>query len=157
MGAALTPDIEIAIEVLPHGDGVGLPAYHSDSAAGMDLRAAVPEDAPVKLAPLTRALVPTGIAMALPPGFEAQVRPRSGLAYRHGITLLNAPGTIDADYRGEVQVLLINLGEAPFTVERGMRIAQLVIAPVTRARVLLVDALPETQRGDGGFGSTGAG
>jgi dUTP pyrophosphatase len=157
MGAALTPDIEIAIEVLQHGDGVGLPTYHSDSAAGMDLRAAVPEDVPVKLAPLTRALVPTGIAMALPPGFEAQVRPRSGLAYRHGITLLNAPGTIDADYRGEVQVLLINLGEAPFTVERGMRIAQLVIAPVTRARVLLVDALPETQRGDGGFGSTGAG
>jgi len=149
------PEIAIAVEQLPHGVGVALPEYHSPDAAGMDLRAALPQDAPLRLDPTKRALVPTGLAFALPEGFEAQVRPRSGLAYRHGVTLLNAPGTIDADYRGEVQVLLINLGEAPFTVERGMRIAQLVIAPVSRARFDVVRALPETQRGGGGFGSTG--
>ncbi len=149
------PEIAIAVEQLPHGVGVTLPEYHSPEAAGMDLRAALPADEPLLLDPTKRALVPTGLAFALPQGYEAQVRPRSGLAYRHGVTLLNAPGTIDADYRGEVQVLLINLGEAPFTVERGMRVAQLVIAPVTRARLDVVRALPETQRGGGGFGSTG--
>lgn len=153
----MTPGIEIAIEVLPHCEGVALPEYHSDSAAGMDLRAAVPEDAPLKLAPMARTLVPTGIAMALPPGFEAQVRPRSGLALEHGISVLNAPGTIDADYRGEVKVLLVNLGTETVMITRGMRIAQLVIAPVTRGHIRPVSTLPPTSRGDGGFGSTGAG
>jgi len=148
-------DIEIALQVLSHGEGMPLPEYQSADAAGMDLRAALPEDAPLTLTPMERALVPTGLALALPPGFEAQVRPRSGLAVKHGIGVLNAPGTIDADYRGEVQVLLINLGDLPVTIERGMRIAQLVIAPVTRAQVKVVAALPETRRGDGGFGSTG--
>jgi len=148
-------DIEIALQVLSHGDGLPLPEYQSADAAGMDLRAALPDDAPLTLTPMARALVPTGLALALPPGFEAQVRPRSGLAVKHGIGVLNAPGTIDADYRGEVQVLLINLGDLPVTIERGMRIAQLVVAPVTRAQVKFVAALPETRRGDGGFGSTG--
>lgn len=148
-------EIGIALQVLPHGEGLPLPEYQSAAAAGMDLHAALPEDAPLSLAPKTRALVPTGLAIALPIGFEAQVRPRSGLAYRHGIGVLNAPGTIDSDYRGEVQVLLINLGDAPFQIERGMRIAQLVAAPVTRAALRVVAALPETRRGDGGFGSTG--
>jgi len=147
--------IEIALQVLSHGEGMPLPEYQSADAAGMDLRAALPEYAPLTLTPMERALVPTGLALALPPGFEAQVRPRSGLAVKHGIGVLNAPGTIDADYRGEVQVLLINLGDLPVTIERGMRIAQLVIAPVTRAQVKVVAALPETRRGDGGFGSTG--
>jgi len=148
-------DIEIALQVLSHGEGMPLPEYQSADAAGMDLRAALPEYAPLTLTPMERALVPTGLALALPPGFEAQVRPRSGLAVKHGIGVLNAPGTIDADYRGEVQVLLINLGDLPVTIERGMRIAQLVVAPVTRAQVKVVAALPETRRGDGGFGSTG--
>jgi dUTP pyrophosphatase len=147
--------IEIALQVLSHGEGMPLPEYQSADAAGMDLRAALPEYAPLTLTPMERALVPTGLALALPPGFEAQVRPRSGLAVKHGIGVLNAPGTIDADYRGEVQVLLINLGDLPVTIERGMRIAQLVVAPVTRAQVKVVAALPETRRGDGGFGSTG--
>jgi len=147
--------IEIALQVLSHGEGMPLPEYQSADAAGMDLRAALPEYAPLTLTPMERALVPTGLALALPPGFEAQVRPRSGLAVKHGIGVLNAPGTIDADYRGEVQVLLINLGDLPVTIERGMRIAQMVIAPVTRAQVRVVAALPETTRGDGGFGSTG--
>jgi dUTP pyrophosphatase len=147
--------IEIALQVLSHGEGMPLPEYQSADAAGMDLRAALPEYAPLTLTPMERALVPTGLALALPPGFEAQVRPRSGLAVKHGIGVLNAPGTIDADYRGEVQVLLINLGDLPVTIERGMRIAQLVVAPVTRAQVRVVAALPETRRGDGGFGSTG--
>lgn len=146
--------IDIRITRLPHGDDLPLPSYQSALAAGMDLLAAVPADAPLTLAPGVRALVPTGIAIALPGGTEAQVRPRSGLAFKHGLTVLNAPGTIDADYRGEVQVLLINLGSEPFAIARGTRIAQLVIATVARARLLKVAALDETSRGAGGFGST---
>ncbi len=152
----MTPEIEVALELLPHGAGLPLPQYQSADAAGMDLYAALPVDAPLTLRPMGRALVPTGLAIALPLGFEAQVRPRSGLAYRYGIAVLNAPGTIDADYRGEVQVLLINLGAEDVLIERGMRVAQLVVAPITRARLRLMAALPETQRGRGGFGSTGA-
>jgi dUTP pyrophosphatase len=147
--------IEIAVQRLPHAADLPLPAYQSPSAAGFDLLAAVPANAPVVLAPGSRAMIPTGIALALPPGTEGQVRPRSGLAARHGVTILNTPGTIDADYRGEVQVILINLGAETFTVERGMRIAQLVIAPVARAELREVDALDTTRRGAGGFGSTG--
>ena len=147
--------IDIRITRLPHGGDLPLPSYQSALAAGMDLLAAVPADAPLTLAPGARALVPTGIAIALPGGTEAQVRPRSGLAFKHGLTVLNAPGTIDADYRGEVQVLLINLGSEPFAIARGTRIAQLVIATVARARLLEVVALDETPRGAGGFGSTG--
>lgn len=149
-------EIEITVQVLAHGEGLELPEYQSAAAAGMDLRAALPEDAPLSLSAMARALVPTGLAMALPPGFEAQVRPRSGLAARHGIGVLNAPGTIDADYRGEVQVLLVNLGGETVTIGRGMRIAQLVVAPVTRAGLRVVAALPSSERGSGGFGSTGA-
>jgi dUTP pyrophosphatase len=147
--------IEVQIMRLPHGADLPLPAYQSDHAAGLDLMAAVPADAPVCLAPGGRALVPSGIAIALPPATEAQVRPRSGLAARHGITVLNSPGTIDADYRGEVQVLLVNFGSESFVVTRGMRIAQLVIAPVARARLREVESLDPTARGGGGFGSTG--
>ena len=147
--------IEIAVQRLPHGADLPLPAYQSPAAAGFDLLAAVPANAPVVLAPGSRAMIPTGIAVALPPGTEGQVRPRSGLAARHGVTILNTPGTIDADYRGEVQVILINLGAETFTVERGMRIAQLVVAPVARAELREVDALDATRRGAGGFGSTG--
>lgn len=148
-------DVEIQITRLPHGRDLPLPAYESAFAAGMDLRAAVSAD--IVLIPGARALVPTGIAIALPPGYEAQVRPRSGLALRHGITGLNSPGTIDADYRGEIQVLLINHGTAPFTVSRGMRIAQMIVAPVTRGRWREVESLPTSERGTGGFGSTGSG
>jgi dUTP pyrophosphatase len=140
---------------LPHGEGLPLPAYQTAHAAGLDLAAAVGADAPVALAPGARSLIPTGFAIALPVGFEAQVRPRSGLAAHHGITVLNTPGTIDADYRGEIQVILVNLGSEPFTVTRGLRIAQLVIAPVARATVTEADALGDTARGTGGFGSTG--
>jgi dUTP pyrophosphatase len=147
--------IDVPILRLPHGADLTLPAYQSAQAAGLDLLAAVPADAPVVLAPLTRALIPTGIALALPPGLEAQVRPRSGLAARHGLTVLNSPGTIDADYRGEVQVILANLGSESFAVTRGARIAQLVIAPVLRAQWVEVQTLELTVRGDGGFGSTG--
>jgi dUTP pyrophosphatase len=147
--------VTIAVRRLAHNPDLALPAYETDDAAGMDLRAAIPEDAPVTLAPGERALVPTGLAIALPPGFEAQVRPRSGLAVKHGITCLNTPGTIDADYRGEVKVLLINLGQAAFEIRRGERIAQMVIAPVTRGRWREVAELDETGRGAGGFGSTG--
>ena len=147
--------IDIRVTRLPHGEGLPLPSYQSALAAGMDLLAAVPADAPLTLAPGARALVPTGIAIALPPGCEAQVRPRSGLAVKHGLTVLNAPGTIDADYRGEVQVLLINLGSEPVAIARGMRIAQMVIATVARARLQEVAKLDETSRGGGGFGSTG--
>jgi dUTP pyrophosphatase len=147
--------IDVQIVRLPHGADLALPAYQSDHAAGLDLMAAVPADTPVWLAPGGRALIPTGIAIALPPGAEAQVRPRSGLAARHGVTVLNAPGTIDADYRGEVQVILVNFGSDSFAVTRGMRIAQLVVAPVARARLREVAALDATPRGDGGFGSTG--
>lgn len=140
---------------LPHGKGLDPPSYESASAAGMDLRAAVAETGPLILKPGARALVPTGLRIALPAGMEAQVRPRSGLAARYGVTVLNSPGTVDADYRGEVKVILINHGDEPFTVERGMRIAQMVIAPVTQIRVVAVEHLDETERGDGGFGSTG--
>jgi dUTP pyrophosphatase len=140
---------------LAHGHDLPLPSYQTALAAGADLIAAVPADAPLTLAPGARALVPTGLAMALPAGTEAQVRPRSGLAVKHGLTVLNAPGTIDADYRGEVQVPLINLGSEPVTIARGMRIAQLVIAPVMQIPMREVRSLDETQRGAGGFGSTG--
>jgi dUTP pyrophosphatase len=148
----VTP-IEVPVQRLPHGAGLPLPAYATEDAAGLDLLAAVAE--PVELAPGARRLVPTGISIALPPGYEAQVRPRSGLALKHGVTLLNSPGTIDADYRGEVGVILINLGEVPFRLQRGDRIAQLVIAPVARLAWRESESLPESGRGAGGFGSTG--
>jgi dUTP pyrophosphatase len=150
-----TPVITLPVSPLPHFAGLDLPAYATPQSAGLDLRAAVSEDAPVTLAPGQRALIPTGLAIALPEGYEAQVRPRSGLALKHGITCLNSPGTVDADYRGELQVLLVNLGQEPFTIRRGERIAQMVIAPVTQAAWAVVDTLPETARGAGGFGSTG--
>jgi dUTP pyrophosphatase len=140
---------------LPHGEGLPLPTYHSDHAAGLDVVAGVSEDAPIELAPGGRALIPTGFALELPPGFEAQLRPRSGLALKAGVTLLNSPGTVDADYRGEVKVLLVNLGSEPFVVRRGERIAQLVIARVEHVRIELVSELGGTSRGQGGFGSTG--
>jgi dUTP pyrophosphatase len=140
---------------LPHGEGLPLPAYETGQAAGMDLRAAVPEDEPFVLRPGSRHPIPTGLAFALPPGFEGQVRPRSGLAVKHGVTCLNTPGTVDADYRGEVKVILINLGEEDFVIRRGERIAQLVIAPVVQAVWSEVASLDETARGAGGFGSTG--
>lgn len=147
--------LTVRIATLAHHEGLQLPAYETAEAAGMDLRAAVPEEEPIMLAPGERAMVPTGLTMALPPGYEAQVRPRSGLAAKFGVTCLNSPGTIDADYRGEVKVILINHGKDPFVIRRGERIAQMVIAPVTRARLELTDKLDETQRGAGGFGSTG--
>ena len=148
--------VDIAIRRLPHGEGLPLPAYETVHAAGMDLRAAVPADAPLTLRPGDRHAVPTGLAMAIPPGFEGQVRPRSGLALRDGVTCLNSPGTIDADYRGEVKVILINHGPEAFVVRRGDRIAQLLISPVVQASWREVESLDETQRGAGGFGSTGA-
>ena len=147
--------ITIDVRQLPHGEGLALPAYQSAHAAGVDLLAAVPEDAPMILAPGKHALIPTGLTIALPPGYEAQVRPRSGLAAKHGVTVLNAPGTVDADYRGEIGVLLINHGEAPFPIRRGERIAQMVIAPVARAELVPAVSLSATDRGSGGFGSTG--
>jgi len=146
--------ITVSLKRLAHNADLPLPAYESVSAAGMDLPAAVEAD--LVLAPGARALVPIGLAIALPEGYEAQIRPRSGLAARDGVTVLNTPGTVDADYRGEVKVILINLGDAPFTISRGMRIAQMVIAPVTQAAMVETDELPETARGEGGFGSTGA-
>ncbi|MGG5810869.1 dUTP diphosphatase [Falsiroseomonas sp. CW058] len=150
----MPPDpVELLVTRLPHGEGLPLPAYATDGAAGMDLLAAV--DAPLVVPPGGRALVPTGLRIALPAGHEMQLRPRSGLALRHGLTLPNSPGTIDEDYRGELQVIVLNAGTEPFTVERGMRIAQAVVAPVTRAAWREVDALPESGRGAGGFGSTG--
>ncbi len=148
--------VTLRIKVLAHGEGLELPDYKTPQSAGLDLPAAVAPDAPIVLQPGQRGLVPTGLSLALPEGFEAQVRPRSGLALNHGITILNSPGTIDADYRGELKILLINLGEQTFTVERGQRIAQLVVAPVAQAAVQIVAKLDETQRGAGGFGSTGA-
>ena len=151
----MSTSIKIEIRRLPHGEGLALPAYHSALAAGLDLLAAVPEDAPVMLAPAKYALIPTGLTIALPEGYEAQVRPRSGLAAKHGVTVLNAPGTVDADYRGEIGVLLINHGDTPFLVRRGERIAQMVIAAVVRAEFALVASLSATERGGGGFGSTG--
>ena len=149
----MTPTVPV--RRLPHADGLPLPAYETAGAAGMDLRAAIAEDAPLTLPPLGRAMIPTGLTMAIPAGFEAQVRPRSGLAARAGVTCLNTPGTIDSDYRGEVHAILINLGDAPFTVRRGDRIAQMVIAPVVQAAWTEVDAHDQTARGAGGFGSTG--
>jgi dUTP pyrophosphatase len=147
--------VEVRVTRLPHGADLPLPEYQSALASGLDLLAAVPADAPIELAPGARALVPTGIAIALPAGFEGLVRPRSGLAARHGVTVLNTPGTVDADYRGELQVILVNLGAGPFIVSRGMRIAQLVVAPVQRIKLVEVDALNTTVRAQGGFGSTG--
>jgi len=147
--------LTVEIKALPHFEGLQLPAYETVLAAGADLRAAVPEDAPMILKAGERALVPTGLSMALPAGYEAQIRPRSGLAYKHGVTCLNTPGTIDADYRGEVKVLLINHGADDFTINRGERIAQMVIAPITQPDFVQVDILSETARGVGGFGSTG--
>lgn len=145
--------MSVAIRRLPHGEGLSLPAYATEASAGLDLMAALDEDR--VLAPGERILIPTGFAIALPGGFEGQIRPRSGLALKHGVTVLNAPGTIDADYRGEVGVVLINLGQTPFVIIRGMRIAQLVIAPVTRIAWAERRDLPESARGGGGFGSTG--
>jgi dUTP pyrophosphatase len=143
----------ISFKRLKHAADLPLPSYESEHAAGMDIRAALEE--PVVLDPGERALIPTGLQMALPVGYEAQIRPRSGLAHREGITMLNTPGTIDADYRGEVKVLAINLGETPFEIEHGNRIAQMVIAPVVQGRPEEVDQLPDSERGSGGFGSTG--
>jgi dUTP pyrophosphatase len=147
--------VDIPLLRLPHGADLPLPAYESTGAAGMDLRAALDADAPLVLPAGGRALVPTGLALQLPEGFEAQVRSRSGLAAKHGVTVLNAPGTVDSDYRGEVKVILINHGQEPFTIGRGDRIAQMVIAPVTRGVFVEADALDQTTRGEGGFGSTG--
>ena len=140
---------------LPHAEGLALPAYETPGSAGMDLRAAVPEDAPITLEPGQRVLVPTGLKIALEQGWEAQIRPRSGLALKHGVTCLNSPGTIDSDYRGEVGVILINHGQVAFEIQRGERIAQMVIAPYAQAVMAEVEALDETARGAGGFGSTG--
>ncbi len=148
--------VTVSVKRLPHGIGLPLPSYQSDAAAGLDLLAAVPDGAPLIIAPGAYAAVPTGLAIALPAGTEGQVRPRSGLALRHGVTVLNAPGTIDADFRGEIQVLLVNHGASPFTVTRGTRIAQLVIASVLRIQLAEIGELDETARGTGGFGSTGA-
>lgn len=147
--------VSVPVLRLPHGAGLPLPAYRSADAAGMDLLAALPADLPLTIPAGGRGEVPTGIALAIPAGHEGQVRPRSGLARNHGVTVTNAPGTIDADYRGEIVVLLVNLGTEPFTVTRGMRIAQLVIAPLARAELVVVDTLDPTARGTGGFGSTG--
>lgn len=145
--------VTVAVTRLPHGADLELPAYESTLAAGMDLMAAINSE--IVIAPGERALVPTGLAIALPAGFEAQVRPRSGLALKQGITVVNTPGTIDADYRGEVGIILINHGDTPFTIDRGMRIAQMVVAPVTQAVWNEVEKLPESDRGTAGFGSTG--
>ncbi|GAB1583172.1 dUTP diphosphatase [Phyllobacterium phragmitis] len=145
----------LGIVRLPHGHGLDLPSYETAGSAGLDLRAAVPEDRQIVLLPGRRALVPTGLIFELPAGYEAQIRPRSGLAFKHGITCLNTPGTIDSDYRGEIKVLLVNLGDDDFRIERGMRIAQAVIAPVAQAIIEERDSAGETARGAGGFGSTG--
>ncbi|MGZ8362793.1 MAG: dUTP diphosphatase [Caulobacteraceae bacterium] len=149
--------MKIKIVQLPHAKDLPLPAYETGGAAGMDLRAAVPDGEPMTLQPMARALVPTGLSFAVPAGFEAQVRPRSGLAAKYGITCLNTPGTVDSDYRGEVKVILVNLGEEDFVIRRGERIAQLVICPVARAEWEQTDDLGDTGRGAGGFGSTGKG
>jgi dUTP pyrophosphatase len=147
--------IEVRIVRLPHARDLPLPQYQSALAAGLDLMAAVPVDAPVEIPPGGRAVIPTGVAIALPPGSEGQVRPRSGLAARHGVTVLNTPGTIDADYRGELQVILVNIGSELFVVSRGMRIAQLVIAPIQHAKLVECNSLDATERATGGLGSTG--
>ena len=151
----MTELVTVEILQLPHATGLPLPAYQTADAAGLDLTAAVADDAPLTISPGSRAIVPTGLAIALPSGTEAQIRPRSGLAARHGVTVLNAPATIDADYRGEIGVLLINHGSGPFVVRRGERIAQLVIARIMQAQLLPVRVLPSTTRGAGGWGSTG--
>lgn len=150
----MTAPVEVAVRRLPHGRDLDLPAYATSGSAGMDLVAAI--DDTVRLGPGERQLIPTGISIALPDGYEAQVRPRSGLALKHGLTVLNSPGTVDADYRGEISVVLINHGREPVVIERGQRIAQLVIAAVARAAWREVEALPESDRGAGGYGSTGA-
>ena len=147
--------VTVRVKRLPHGEGLPLPSYQSKHAAGLDIVAGVPEAEPVELLPGERALIPTGLALELPPGYEAQVRPRSGLALKHGVTLLNSPGTIDSDYRGELMVIMINHGTEPFLVRRGDRVAQLVIAPVASVEIVAVEALGATVRGRGGFGSTG--
>jgi dUTP pyrophosphatase len=152
---ANTNQLSVSLALLPHAEGLDIPAYATAHAAGMDLQAAI--DAPITLAPGSRALVATGLSIALPPGFEAQIRPRSGLAAKNGVTVLNTPGTIDADYRGEIQILLINHGREAFAIERGMRIAQLVVAPVSRVQLRETADLASTTRGAGGFGSTGLG
>jgi dUTP pyrophosphatase len=151
----LSTKVTVELQRLPHAEGLPLPAYQTNDAAGLDLMAAVPENEPLTLAPGQYALVPTGLAIALPPGYEAQVRPRSGLAAKHGVTVLNSPGTIDADYRGEIKVILINHGQTAFVVKRGERIAQMVIAPMVQAALVPVATLSATDRGAGGFGSTG--
>lgn len=151
----MSTTVRLALRRLPHAQGLPLPSYQSAGAAGLDMAAALADDAPVRIAPGERALLPTGFALEIPPGHEGQVRPRSGLALKRGLTVLNAPGTIDADYRGEVMVLLINLGSEPQEIRRGDRIAQLVIQPVARAEVEQVDELAPAERGAGGFGSTG--
>jgi dUTP pyrophosphatase len=153
--AAAGRPLTIVVRYLPHGEGLPLPEYATEHSAGVDLMAAVAEDEPIRLAPGDWCAVPTGLSIALPPGYEAQVRPRSGLAFKHAVTVLNAPGTIDADYRGEVKVLLINHGRDIFEISRGLRIAQMLIAPVTTVGWRVADALSETGRGTGGFGSTG--
>jgi dUTP pyrophosphatase len=147
--------VEIKIKLLPHAKGLPLPAYQSSGAAGLDLVAALPADAPLTLPPGGRVMVPTGLVMEIEAGYEAQARPRSGLALNHGVTVLNSPGTIDNDYRGEVGVILINHGDKPFEITRGARIAQLVVAPAPQARLIVVDDVTTTARGEGGFGSTG--
>ena len=151
----MSTKVSVELQRLPHAEGLPLPAYQTNDAAGLDLMAAVAENEPLTLAPGQYALVPTGLAMALPPGYEAQVRPRSGLAAKHGVTVLNSPGTIDADYRGEIKVILINHGQTAFVVKRGERIAQMVIAPMVQAALVPVATLSATDRGAGGFGSTG--
>lgn len=151
----MTEPIAIALKWLPHGAGLTLPRQQSAGAAGLDLAAAIADGTSVTIAPGDYAMIPTGFAIALPEGFEAQVRPRSGLAAKHGVTVLNSPGTVDADYRGEVMVLLINHGKLPFVVQRGDRIAQMVVAPVTAVALFETEALDETERGQGGHGSTG--
>ncbi len=150
-----TETVAVNVKILEHGEGLPLPKYETSDSAGMDLYAALDAEEKITLGPLERTLIPTGLAMALPSRFEAQVRPRSGLAAKNGVTVANSPGTIDADYRGEVKVILINLSNEPFTIERGMRVAQMVIAPVTQGSWNVVTDLDETARGTGGFGSTG--
>jgi dUTP pyrophosphatase len=147
--------IEVRIVRLPHAADLPLPAYQSAQAAGLDLLAAVPADAPIEIAPLGRAMIPAGVAIALPPDSEAQIRPRSGLAARHGITVLNAPGTIDTDYRGEIQVILVNLGSESFVIQRGMRIAQIVFSAIQHVTLVESTSLDSTERAMHGFGSTG--
>ncbi|MCK1339904.1 dUTP diphosphatase [Bradyrhizobium sp. 38] len=151
----MSTKVTIELQRLPHAESLPLPAYQTNDAAGLDLMAAVSDSEPMTLAAGQYALVPTGLAIALPPGYEAQVRPRSGLAAKHGVTVLNSPGTIDADYRGEIKVILINHGQAAFVIKRGERIAQMVIAPVVQAALVPVAELSSTDRGAGGFGSTG--